>query len=290
LRSQANAAKNETGSRHPLARPSLGITLDRQTTLPDQDTLRATRLEQEFLQAEKQLDTFGIDHAIVVFGSTRVTEPSAARATVNRLQESLGNDPDNSAIANRLKVAQRLLKNSRYYDMARQFGGIVARQKDRLAGRLVIMTGGGPGIMEAANRGASEAGGRTAGLNINLPDKQQPNPYITPGLCISFRYFAIRKLHFILRARALVVFPGGYGTLDELFETLNLIQTAKIDPVPVILVGRDFWKSVLDFDLLVSEGMIGANDHKLLVYAETADEIWSGILDWYAQRKRTLAD
>ncbi|WP_456237845.1 LOG family protein [Mangrovicoccus ximenensis] len=157
-----------------------------------------------------------------------------------------------------------------------------ARQASgRPGNRLVVVTGGGPGMMEAANRGASEAGARTAGLNITLPQEQYPNPYVTPELCFSFRYFGMRKLHFLMRARALVVFPGGYGTLDELFETLTLIQTRKIRPVPVVLVGRAFWERAVDFDFLVEEGVIDPEDRDLFWFAETAQEIWEDIRRWY---------
>ena len=143
------------------------------------------------------------------------------------------------------------------------------------------MTGGGPGMMEAANRGAFDAGSKTIGLNISLPHEQYPNPYITPDLCFRFHYFALRKLHFLKRTRALVAFPGGFGTFDELFETLTLIQTRKIKPVPVILVGEQYWRQAVNVDFLVDEGVIDEEDRELFWYAETAEEIWKGILQWY---------
>ena len=146
---------------------------------------------------------------------------------------------------------------------------------------MVVVTGGGPGVMEAANRGAYDVGAKTVGLNITLPHEQYPNPYITPGLCFRFHYFALRKLHFLLRARALVAFPGGFGTFDELFETLTLVQTRKIKPVPVILVGEDYWRRAVDLDFLVAEGVIDAEDRELFWFAETAQEIWDGIRHWY---------
>ena len=146
---------------------------------------------------------------------------------------------------------------------------------------MVVVTGGGPGVMEAANRGAYDVGAKTVGLNITLPHEQYPNPYVTPGLCFQFHYFALRKLHFLLRARALVAFPGGFGTFDELFETLTLVQTRKIKPVPVILVGEDYWRRAVDLDFLVAEGVIDAEDRELLWFAETAQEIWDGIRHWY---------
>jgi uncharacterized protein (TIGR00730 family) len=148
-------------------------------------------------------------------------------------------------------------------------------------GGIMVMTGGGPGIMEAANRGAHDRGARSIGLNITLPHEQYPNPYVSPELCFSFHYFAIRKLHFLKRARALVVFPGGYGTLDELFEVLNLVQTRKIAPLPVVLVGEAYWRRVLDPEFLVDEGMIDLEDRELFWFAETAEATWQGILRWY---------
>jgi uncharacterized protein (TIGR00730 family) len=145
---------------------------------------------------------------------------------------------------------------------------------------VLLMTGGGPGIMEAANRGAADVGAPSIGLNISLPHEQFPNPYISPELCFRFHYFAMRKLHFVLRARALVAFPGGYGTLDEVFETLTLVQTRTIKPVPVVLVGESYWRHLLDVDFLVAEGMIDVEDRDLFWFAETADEIWQSIVDW----------
>ncbi|HXY05341.1 MAG TPA: LOG family protein, partial [Burkholderiaceae bacterium] len=147
--------------------------------------------------------------------------------------------------------------------------------------RVMVVTGGGPGIMEAANRGAFDVGAKSIGLNIALPHEQYPNPYITPELCLRFHYFALRKLHFVLRARALVAFPGGYGTFDELFETLTLIQTRKIEPVPVVLVGEDYWRRAFDVDFLVDEGVIASEDREMFWYAETAEQIWDGILQWH---------
>jgi len=159
-----------------------------------------------------------------------------------------------------------------HYAVAREFGGLVAAD-----GRAALMTGGGPGIMEAANRGAYEAGGISIGLNIQLPSEQVPNRYLTPGLCLSFRYFALRKLHFLLRARAMVAFPGGFGTFDELFETLTLVQCAKIAPMPIILVGEAYWRRAVDMDFLAAEGMIARRDRRLYRYADTARDIWRAV-------------
>ncbi|MDE2501170.1 MAG: TIGR00730 family Rossman fold protein, partial [Alphaproteobacteria bacterium] len=151
-----------------------------------------------------------------------------------------------------------------------------------------IVTGGGPGIMEAANRGAFDVKAETIGLNISLPHEQYPNPYITPELCFNFHYFAVRKLHFLLRARALVAFPGGYGTFDELFEALTLVQTRKMKPIPIVLVGEDYWRGAVDLDFLVAEGVIDPEDRELLWFAETAEEIWDSILRWYDMSGESL--
>ena len=166
----------------------------------------------------------------------------------------------------------RASRRDPYYAMAREFGRIVARD-----GRATLMTGGGPGIMEAANRGAFEAGGLSIGLNIRLPRRQRPNRYLTPRLGVSFRYFALRKLHFLLRAHAMVAFPGGFGTFDELFETLTLAQTGKIRPLPVVLVGRAYWRRAVDFGFLVRTGMIRRRDLRLFRYADSAEDIWRAV-------------
>ncbi len=226
----------------------------------------------------------------MVFGSTRVPEPAAARRKVEDLQAALEQDPDNTELAQRLAIARRVLDKSRYYDIAREFGRLVGEAEHKVGDHMAIVTGGGPGMMEAANRGAADVGARTVGLNITLPHEQYPNPYITPDLCFRFHYFGLRKLHFVMRARALVVFPGGYGTLDELFETLTLIQTRKIDPVPVILVGEDYWRKVFDPDFLMAEGVIDPEDRDLFWYAETATEIWEDILHWYELAGKPLTE
>lgn len=166
----------------------------------------------------------------------------------------------------------RATRKHPYYAVAREFGRIVARDE-----RFALMTGGGPGIMEAANRGAFEAGGLSIGLNIQLPREQVPNRYITPGMVFRFRYFALRKLHFLLRARAFVAFPGGFGTFDELFETLTLVQCRRIAPLPIVLVGERYWRRAVDFDFLVRQGMIAARDRRLFCYAESARDIWRRI-------------
>jgi uncharacterized protein (TIGR00730 family) len=183
-----------------------------------------------------------------------------------------------------VRVAERMVESARYYDMAREFGRIVstACQRDGQCD-YVIVTGGGPGIMEAANRGAHDVGAKTIGLNIELPHEQQPNPYITHGLDFSFHYFAIRKMHFMLRAKALVAFPGGFGTMDELFEALTLVQTRKMEHLPVVLVGREFWERTLDMPYLVEQGLVAPEDLRLFRYAETAQDAWKHVVDYYTE-------
>jgi uncharacterized protein (TIGR00730 family) len=247
------------------------------------DETRGVRLQIDYLKAELLLAERGVEHTIVVFGSTRLREPRAARQRVDSLLAEVARDPGNAELKRRLAVAERLLAKSHYYDTARDLGRLVGKSGSRPKDcRVLLMTGGGPGIMEAANRGAYDVGAHSIGLNIALPHEQYPNPYISPELCFQFHYFAMRKLHFLLRARALVAFPGGYGTLDEVFETLTLVQTRTIVPVPIVLVGESYWRRVLDADFLVAEGAIDVEDSELFHYAETADEIWRIIVDWHA--------
>ncbi len=255
---------------------------DRDVEFLNQDDTRGVRLQLDYLKAELLLKQHNVAHTIVVFGGTRVVEADAAHRHAAELAAALAADPDDASLRHRLAIAQRVIVNSRYYDLARAFGTLVAEAGScGRGGRIMVMTGGGPGIMEAANRGAHDLGRGSIGLNIVLPQEQYPNPYVSPELCFSFHYFAIRKLHFLLRARALVVFPGGYGTLDELFEVLNLVQTRKIAPLPVVLVGEAYWRRVFDPDVLVEEGMIDLEDRELFWFAETAEDIWTGILTWY---------
>ena len=253
---------------------------DRDVEFLNLDATRGVRLEIDYLKAELGLEGRGVEHTVVVFGSTRLREPAAARRRLEALRAELKKSPRDKELARRVRVAERLLDKAHYYDVARDLGKLVG---DCGAGgdcRVLLMTGGGPGIMEAANRGAFDADAPSAGLNISLPHEQFPNPYVTPELCFSFHYFAMRKLHFLLRARALVAFPGGYGTLDEVFETLTLVQSRTIKPVPVVLVGESYWRRVVDFDFLVDEGMIDVEDRELFWYAESAEEIWSTIVAW----------
>ena len=252
------------------------------------DGMRGLRLQMDYQKTELLLEKHRVHATIVVFGSTRIPEPHAAQRKVEMLSAELAADPKSKALAHKLAVAKRILEKSRYYEVAREFGRMVSLSNHSAGNHhSVIVTGGGPGIMEAANRGAFDAGAQSVGLNIVLPHEQYPNPYITSGLCFSFHYFAIRKLHFLLRARALVAFPGGFGTLDELFEVLTLVQTRKIKPMPVVLAGESYWRRAIDFDFLVDEGVIDQEDRELFFFAETAQEIWDGIQGWYASNGET---
>jgi uncharacterized protein (TIGR00730 family) len=261
---------------------------DRDVEFMQHDDTRALRLQLDYLKPELLLEKHRIRHTIVVLGSTRIVEPAAAQRRVDALRRSMAQAPGDALLKRRFAVAERVLGKSHYYDMAREFGRLVGLAgmnamtgEDQDAGNSVVVTGGGPGLMEAANRGAYDADADSIGLNIALPQEQFPNPYVTPGLCFRFHYFAMRKLHFLLRARALVAFPGGFGTCDEVFETLTLMQTRKIRPMPVILAGEAFWRRAFDLDFLVDEGVIDAEDRELLWFAESAREIWDGIEHWY---------
>ncbi len=255
------------------------------------DDARGVRIQLDYLKPDRLLRAHGVQHSIVVFGSTRIVEPAAAKRKLEQLRDVLSASPEDNELQRRLVVAERILAKSHYYEIAREFSRLVAHAgsgpKDS---RLVVVTGGGPGMMEAANRGAHEAGAKTVGLNITLPHEQYPNPYVSPDLCFQFHYFALRKMHFMLRAKALVAFPGGFGTFDELFETLTLIQTRKIKPLPVVLVGEAYWSKALNIEFLVEEGVIDAEDRDLFWYAETADDIWEGLLCWYERNGEQLIE
>jgi uncharacterized protein (TIGR00730 family) len=253
------------------------------------DDVRGVRLMLDYLKPELLLDEHKINQTIVVFGSTRICEPAAARRKVKTLERSLTADPGNEDLERELAVAEKILAKSHYYDVARELGRLVSAASSRhKIPHLAIMTGGGPGIMEAANRGAFDVHAKSVGLNINLPHEQYPNPYITPELCFRLHYFALRKLHLLQRTRALVAFPGGYGTLDDLFEVLTLIQTRKIKPIPVVLVGEDYWHRIVDIDCMVEEGVIDREDRELFWFAETAQEIWDGIFQWHERSGEPL--
>lgn len=239
------------------------------------EELRAVRLQLEFLKPELIQQDEGIGSTIVVFGSARLVEPTRANECLAEAEAALARQPDDRERQQAALIARNQVALAHYYDEAREFSRLVSTTC-QLDGRceFVIVTGGGPGIMEAANRGASDVGAKSIGLNITLPHEQQPNPYMTPNLSFQFRYFALRKMHFLLRARALVAFPGGFGTLDELFETLTLLQTGTVTGLTVVLVGRAFWERLINWPLLVESGLISHQDLELFHYAETAQETW----------------
>lgn len=247
---------------------------DRDTEFLQREDLRPIRLQLELLKPDLIQKEHGIRSTIVVFGSSRLQEPTAAQAAL-RLAEEAAHSSRSDEAQRKVEIARRQLTLSKYYDIAREFGRLVS-STCQVDGRCdyVIVTGGGPGLMEAANRGAADAGARSIGLNILLPHEQHPNPYITPELSFQFRYFAIRKMHFLIRAKALVAFPGGFGTLDELFETLTLLQTGKVQNVVVVLVGKAFWEGLINWQWLVENGLISPDDLQLFHYAETAKEAW----------------
>lgn len=257
----------------------------------NRDELRSVRLQLELSKADLVQREHRIVSTIVVFGSARIEEPEAARAALAAAEAAAARAPRDPEAAEALDRARRTAANSRYYEEARELGRIVSAEAQRNGDReFVIVTGGGPGIMEAANRGAHDIGAKSVGLNIVLPHEQEPNPFVTPELCFRFRYFAIRKMHFLMRARALVAFPGGYGTFDELFETLTLVQTGKVPSVPIVLIGRAFWNRVIRFDELVREGMISSEDIGLFSYAETAAEAWRIIADFHEREERRMPE
>ncbi|GAB6057379.1 LOG family protein [Desulfonatronum parangueonense] len=243
-----------------------------------QDELRPVRLQLELLKPEMLMQQNRIESTVVIFGSARLLDAESATALHQVAREQAELLPDDPSAQAALKVAERTLENSHYYEEARKLSRIISENCQHDGKKThVVITGGGPGIMEAANRGATEIGAKSIGLNIVLPHEQAPNLYIPPDLCFQFHYFAIRKMHFLIRARALVVFPGGFGTLDELFDALTLIQTKKITPMPVLLFGSNFWKKVISFDALVEEGTISAQDLHLFEYVETAEQAWECI-------------
>ncbi|VAW05437.1 FIG00636621: hypothetical protein [hydrothermal vent metagenome] len=259
--------------------PSTPQTEDPAYTLAFQDTefllreeLRPVRFQLELLKPEMLLDEAGIGSTFVMYGSARIPEPDKADALIEAASDEAS-----------LKTAQRLKEKSKYYDEARNLARLASDCGISENGKrdFVVCSGGGPSIMEAANRGAQDVGRESIGLNIVLPHEQAPNEYVTPSLSFQFHYFALRKMHFLLRARAVAVFPGGFGTFDEFFELLTLIQTGKMEPLPIILFGRDFWHRVIDFDALAEEGTISRKDLNLFQFVETAEEAWNIIQRFY---------
>lgn len=238
------------------------------------EDLRPVRFQLELLKPELLLDEARIGSTFVFYGSARIPEPGAAQALIDAA-------PD----ATSRRIAENLAAKAKYYDEARSLARLVSQAPADADGQrqFVVCSGGGPSIMEAANRGASDVGAESIGLNIVLPHEQAPNIYVTPRFSLQFHYFALRKMHFLLRARALAAFPGGFGTFDELFELLTLIQTGKIKPIPVLLFGESFWRRVVNFEALCDEGVISAKDLKLFRFVETAGEAWDYVMDFYRE-------
>lgn len=237
---------------------------------------RGTRMQLEMLKPDLDQSEQGVESTVVVFGSARFLSPEAAALALAEAQSS--------GDAASLAIAQRHVRNAEHYENARLFAHLVAGHSARLPlkDRIFICTGGGPGIMEAANRGAHEMGVPTVGLNITLPHEQHANPYVTPSLSFKFHYFALRKMHFMMRAKALVAFPGGFGTLDELFEIITLVQTQKAAPVPIILFGTSYWRRLINFDVLVEDGVISPEDMNLLTFTDDPQVAWETIRSFYA--------
>ena len=260
-----------------LRSPSYRLAFEDIDFLTDPE-LRPMRMEMELLKPEMSLKANDVVSTVVVFGSTRIVEPAEADRGLQRAQASLADSPDDPRRQRAVARAERIVAKACHYDMAREFAGLVSKACQKKNGcDYVIVTGGGPGIMEAANRGAFDVKAKSIGLNISLPREQEPNPYISPELCFQFRYFAMRKLHFLLRAKALVVFPGGCGTLDELFDAMTLRQTGRMQDIPIIIFGRDYWEKVIDFQFMADEGTIDDKDLDLFRYADTPEEAWEMI-------------
>ncbi len=256
-----------------LQSPSL-ILAEQDTALLARPELRAVRMQLELLKPEMALAEHEIRSTIVVFGGTKIRERSEAEGNLRTARSAAAASPDDPQLARVVARCERLLAKCRYYDDAREFTRQISSLGQSTGARhYVVVTGGGPGIMEAANRGAFDIDAKSIGLNIRLPAEQTPNPYITPELCFQFHYFALRKLHFLLRALALVVFPGGFGTIDEIFDALTLRQTSRMQAIPIILYGRDYWNRVIDFQFLADEGVIEDEHLSLLSYAESPQEI-----------------
>jgi len=234
--------------------------------------LRPVRLQLELLKPELTLQEQMIESTIVIFGSARTLDPETASVRLEKVMEGLKKNPEDYLLQQELIKARHAVSSSRYYVEARKLGRLISENTD--AHKHVVITGGGFGIMGAANQGAHDVGAKSIGMNIVLPFEQEPNPYITPELSFQFHYFAIRKMHLLMRAKALVAFPGGFGTMDELFEALTLIQTRKVKPIPVLLFGRRFWQNIINFEGLVEEGTINAEDLNLFQYVSTAEEAW----------------
>jgi hypothetical protein len=246
------------------------------------DDLRPLRLNLELMKAETLLDEGGIKSTVVVFGGTQISKKDEAEKELLEAKQELEKAPNDPVAQRAVLRAERVLTKSHYYDECRIFSQKVSEHTKRYEdGEFIIKTGGGPGIMEAANRGAFDVNAPSIGLNITLPFEQVPNAYITPGFCFQFNYFAIRKMHFLLRAKALVCFPGGFGTLDELFTTLTLRQTGRMQNIPIILYSRQYWSTAINFQFLADEGVIRDEHLELFQYADSPDEAWQIIANFH---------
>ena len=247
--------------------------------------LRPVRLQLELQKPEMAFVEHGIESTVVVFGGTQVVNAEQAQQRLESAEAALAASPNDPKIQRDIQRAKRAIAKAHYYEEAREFARIVS-SSCQTQGKCdyVIVTGGGPGIMEAANRGAYEIGAKSIGLNITLPEEQYPNPYITPELCFQFHYFAIRKMHFLMRAKALVIFPGGFGTLDELFDALTLRQVGRMQEIPIILFGREYWDQVINFQFLADEGVVRDRHLDLISYAETAQQAWDAIVEFHDVR------
>ena len=268
------ALKSDSGETVPLEPDPRRLAFADPEFLLRRET-RGIRFQLELLKPDLEQQAHGIENTVVVFGSARYRSEETSAALV-AAAVARGDEAD-------IARTRAIARNAHFYEQARAFGGLVAsysKGKDP-ADKLLICTGGGPGIMEAANRGAHEADGISVGLSIVLPKEEEPNPYVTPALCFKFHYFALRKMHFMMRAKALVAFPGGFGTLDELFETLTLVQCKKARPLPIVLFGSAHWKRLINLDVLVEEGAISAEDLKLFCYADEPKEAWDFIKAFY---------
>ena len=257
--------------------------------LLESDDMRGVRMLLEITKPQQILDAEGVKSTIIIFGGVNIIERGDAEERLAKVEAEVAVDPLNPGLQRQLRRCQNQLEFSCYYDAAREFTRLVSQGQQNGDHSHVVVTGGGPGVMEAANRGAFDAGGRSIGLSIKLPGEPEPNPYITPELCFQFNYFALRKFHFVMRSAAAVLFPGGFGTLDELFEVLTLRQTAIKSPMPVILFGKEFWSRLIDFDYLADCGLIRDEHLELFQFADTAEEAWSWIQAFDAERDPTCA-
>lgn len=278
-----NYSKSEQANLHAILNSPTYRIAHEDPELLNSNAMRGVRMLLEITKPDLDLETAGIESTIIVFGGARIIEKEKAEQKLNQAKLHLGRDPGSSALQRQVIHAQHLVELSRFYDAARDFAflasqhGQASKEQNHDCSSHVIVTGGGPGIMEAANRGAFEAGCRSIGFNITLPFEQHPNPYISPDLCFKFNYFSLRKFHFVMRSIGAILFPGGFGTLDELFEVLTLRQVGTKGSMPIVLFGTDFWKRLVDFDYLAETGLIADEDLDLIHFSDTAEEAWDYI-------------